>query len=101
MRFAHLLVLTFSLTSLTFAQTGFKLQSYPVSNDRHLIAQDLTRDGAPDLVMFGGAGLYVRINGSQINTKASLAAGQHRLVVVEAESSGSYLRSSAIYFNVQ
>ncbi len=61
-RFAHLLVLTFALASSTFAQTGFKLQTYPAPDDRHLIAQDLTRDGAPDLVIFGGTGLYVRIN---------------------------------------
>jgi hypothetical protein len=39
-------------------------------------------------------------SGSQINTKISLAAGQHRLVVVEVQSNGSYIKSSAIYFNV-
>ncbi|HEU5402742.1 MAG TPA: FG-GAP-like repeat-containing protein [Terriglobales bacterium] len=61
-RFAHLLTLSFVLVCSTFAQTGFKLQTYSAPNDRHLIARDLTRDGAPDLVIFGGTGLYVRVN---------------------------------------
>ncbi|MGE5110340.1 MAG: FG-GAP repeat domain-containing protein [Acidobacteriaceae bacterium] len=62
MRSVHLLVLILILVCSSFAQNGFKLQTYSAPNDRHLIAQDLTRDGVPDLIIFGGTGLYVRVN---------------------------------------
>ena len=49
------------VASLGFAQTGFTTHTYSAPYDTHLIQQDLNRDGAPDLVLFGGP-LVVELN---------------------------------------